>query len=276
MTCMNYYPRSATVRAETDCMMLEMLRNVLDVLQRASRFARDWTKPTGARALDSHLRDVSIFRGLKQDFIDHLRDRVELLHFAPGQAICRRGAPPTVFLLVRLGFVKASENYPGGELVSRICRAATISAKLDCLAEGRARHPAPRLTTLQVVRIFAEDFRAMVEMYPEIRSGLERAAPRAPGGESGTPAQNGSQRPSRRFSRAGLMAAQSLLVWTSTNARARRLVTACADARRVTRLVREGLRFENFLVGRFGCRQCPIRSAWWAAPSGDAAAIPSR
>ena len=40
MTCMNYYPRSATVRAETDCTMLEMLRNVLDVLQKSKVFPR--------------------------------------------------------------------------------------------------------------------------------------------------------------------------------------------------------------------------------------------
>ena len=34
MTCMNLYPRSATVRAATDCVMFEMLRNVLDIIQR--------------------------------------------------------------------------------------------------------------------------------------------------------------------------------------------------------------------------------------------------
>ena len=34
MTCMSLYPRSATVRAATDCMMYEMLRNVLDIMQR--------------------------------------------------------------------------------------------------------------------------------------------------------------------------------------------------------------------------------------------------
>ena len=38
MTCMNYYPRSATVRATTDCVVLEMLRNVLDILQRNKTF----------------------------------------------------------------------------------------------------------------------------------------------------------------------------------------------------------------------------------------------
>src|SRR6202041_3775443 len=93
MTCMSLYPRSATVRAETDCTMLEMLRNVLDVLQKSKAFRAQLDETYRRRALDSHLRDVSIFRGLKQDFIDHLRDRVELLRFAPGQAICRQGDP---------------------------------------------------------------------------------------------------------------------------------------------------------------------------------------
>src|ERR1700730_2757703 len=93
MTCMNYYPRSATVRAETDCTMLEMLRNVLDVLQKSKAFRAQLDETYRRRALDSHLRDVSIFRGLQQDFIDHLRDRVELMRFAPGQVICKQGDP---------------------------------------------------------------------------------------------------------------------------------------------------------------------------------------
>src|SRR5262249_47986673 len=38
MTCMNFYPRSATVKARTDCVMLEMLRNVLDVMQKNKTF----------------------------------------------------------------------------------------------------------------------------------------------------------------------------------------------------------------------------------------------
>ncbi|MCI0538241.1 MAG: 2Fe-2S iron-sulfur cluster-binding protein, partial [Verrucomicrobiales bacterium] len=38
MTCLSFYPRSATVRALTDCTMLEMLRNVLDILQKNKNF----------------------------------------------------------------------------------------------------------------------------------------------------------------------------------------------------------------------------------------------
>ena len=97
MTCMNYYPRSATVRAETDCTMLEMLRNVLDVLQKSKPFRAQLDQTYRRRALDSHLRNVPIFRGLTQDFIDHLRERVELLRFTPGQVICKQGDPADSF-----------------------------------------------------------------------------------------------------------------------------------------------------------------------------------
>ena len=55
MTCMNYYPRSATVRAATDCTMLEMLRNVLDIMQRNKSFREQLDRTYKRRALDSHL-----------------------------------------------------------------------------------------------------------------------------------------------------------------------------------------------------------------------------
>ena len=58
---MSYYPRSATVRAKTDCVMLEMLRNVLDILQRNKTFRAQLERNYRARALDSHLRSVPIF-----------------------------------------------------------------------------------------------------------------------------------------------------------------------------------------------------------------------
>ena len=41
MTCMSFYPRSATVRAAEDCTVLEMLRNVLYIMQRSPSFRRE-------------------------------------------------------------------------------------------------------------------------------------------------------------------------------------------------------------------------------------------
>src|SRR5438874_1840168 len=79
MSCMNHYPRSATVRASTDCVALEMLRNVLDVLQKNKTFRAQLEQKYRQRALESHLLSVPIFSSLSTEFINHLRDRVELL-----------------------------------------------------------------------------------------------------------------------------------------------------------------------------------------------------
>jgi CRP-like cAMP-binding protein len=49
MTCMSLYPRSATVRAVTECVMYEMLRNVLDIMQRNKSIKGPWMKSTRSR-----------------------------------------------------------------------------------------------------------------------------------------------------------------------------------------------------------------------------------
>src|SRR2546421_3729591 len=79
MTCLNFYPRSATVRAAGDCVLLEMLRNILQMLQKNKDFKAHLESTYRNRTLDHHLRSVPIFRDLPGDFLDHLRNRVELV-----------------------------------------------------------------------------------------------------------------------------------------------------------------------------------------------------
>jgi CRP-like cAMP-binding protein/Pyruvate/2-oxoacid:ferredoxin oxidoreductase delta subunit len=113
-----FYPRSATARAKTDIVVLEMLPNILNnVLYNAAAFKEKLNKNYRFRALDSHLRSVPIFRNLSPDFLEHLRDRVELVDAVPGQVICRQGEIADSFYLIRMGFVKVSQIFPGGELV---------------------------------------------------------------------------------------------------------------------------------------------------------------
>src|SRR5437899_9359578 len=117
MTCMNFYPRSATVIAESDVVAFEMLRNVLDIMMKNKTFRAQLDQTYRRRALENHLRGVPMFADLSMEFIEHLKESVELQRFAPGQVIVHQGAPADSFYLVRIGFVKVSENYPGGELV---------------------------------------------------------------------------------------------------------------------------------------------------------------
>jgi len=113
-----FYPRSATARAKTDVVALEMLPNILNnVLYNAPAFKEKLNRNYRTRALDSHLRSVGVFRNLSSEFIQHLRERVELVDVVPGQVICRQGDIADSFYLIRMGFVKVSQIFPGGELV---------------------------------------------------------------------------------------------------------------------------------------------------------------
>src|SRR5438445_4013444 len=104
-----FYPRSATARAKSDVVVLEMLPNILNnVLYNAASFKERLSRNYRTRALDSHLRSVPVFRNLSADFMEHLRDRVELVDAVPGQVICRQGEIADSFYLIRMGFVKVS------------------------------------------------------------------------------------------------------------------------------------------------------------------------
>jgi Fe-S-cluster-containing hydrogenase component 2 len=95
-----------------------MLPNILNnVLYNAKEFKDKLNRNYRYRALDTHLRSVPTFRNLSPEFLNHLRDRVELVDFAPGQVICRQGDVADSFYLIRMGFVKVSQIFPGGELV---------------------------------------------------------------------------------------------------------------------------------------------------------------
>ncbi len=256
MTCMSLYPRSATVRAETDCTMLEMLRNVLDILQRNKTFRAQLDQTYRRRALDSHLRGVPVFAGLTQDFINHLRDRVELVRYAPGQVICRQSDPADSFYLVRIGFVKVSEAHPGGELVLAYLSRGDYFGEIGLLGGGARTATCTALDHVEVVRITGDDFRRMVEEFPQVRRDLEAAA-RERQQQNRDRLSIVRSVPLDNFLAQGLMEAQSLLILDLESCtRCDACVRACADSHDgVTRLVREGLRFDHYLVAT-SCRQC--------------------
>lgn len=256
MTCMSFYPRSATVRATEDCVMLEMLRNVLDVLQKNKTFRAQLEKKYRERALATHLRSVPILASLTPEFINHLRDRVELIRYAPGEVIFRQGDAADAFYLVRLGFVKVTEEYPGGELVLGYLSKGNYFGEIGLLGAGVRTATCSALDNVEVVRIEAEDFSRMLEEFPDIRASLQGiVAERVE--QNRNRFKQVSTVPVDKFLQQGLMDAQSLLVMDLEKCtRCDQCVKACADAHDgITRLVRDGLRFDKYLIAT-SCRQC--------------------
>ncbi|HXR09352.1 MAG TPA: cyclic nucleotide-binding domain-containing protein [Candidatus Acidoferrales bacterium] len=256
MTCMNFYPRSATVRAESDVVAFEMLRNVLDIMMKNKTFRAQIEQNYRRRALETHLRGVPMFAELSPDFIEHLKESVELVRYAPGQVIARQGDAADSFYLVRIGFVKISEEYPGGELVLAYLSRGDYFGEIGLLGGGVRTATCTALDHVEVVKISGDDFRQMVERFPSVRVGLEAVAAERRSANAQR-MQMVHSVPIEQFLSQGLMEAQSLLILDLQKCtRCDACVNACADAHDgVTRLVREGLRFENFLVAT-SCRQC--------------------
>jgi len=256
MTCMNFYPRSATVRAESDVVAYEMLRNVLDIMLKNKTFRTQVDQNYRKRALENHLRGVPMFADLSSDFIEHLKESVELLRFAPGQVIARQGDAADSFYLVRIGFVKISENYPGGELVLAYLSRGDYFGEIGLLGGGVRTAACTALDHVEVVRVSGGDFRQMIERFPSVRRGLEAVAEERRSANAQR-MQMVHSVPIDQFLSQGLMEAQSLLVLDLQNCtRCDACVNACADAHDgVTRLVRDGLRFDHYLIAT-SCRQC--------------------
>jgi len=258
MTCMSLYPRSATVRAKTDCVMLEMLRNVLDVMQKNKTFRAQLEANYRSRALVTHLRSVPIFHSLSEEFIHDLRDRVTLLRFAPGQVICAEEDVADALYLVRIGFVKVSQMRREEELVLAYLPRGAYFGEMGLLGEGRRTATCSALDHVELVRIGADDFRAMLNQFPDVRFQLEQVArQRSAENAQMQGRRESNNNPLDQYLAQGLMDAQSLLVLDLEKCtRCDQCVRACADAHDgVTRLLRDGLRFDHYLVAT-SCRQC--------------------
>jgi Fe-S-cluster-containing hydrogenase component 2 len=233
-----------------------MLRNVLDVLQKNKIFRAKLESDYRLRALETHLRTVPIFASLSDEFINDLRQKVELVRYAPGEVIFHQGDVADAFYLVRIGFVKISENHPGGELVLSYASKGNYFGEVGLIGGGKRTATCSALDHVEVVRIAGEDFKAVLGQFPEIRSQLEaNGAQRLL--ENQARFQRVSSVPVDEFLRQGLREAQNLLVLDLDRCtRCDQCVTACAEAHGgVTRLIPDGLRLDRYLIAT-SCRHC--------------------
>ena len=274
MTCLNHYPRSATVVAKEAGEVLEIGRNVLYMLQR-DKVARELLgKAYRKRALASHLQDISLFKNLNQAqraaCIEFLRDRVELVHIDPGQVIFRQGDPADHFYMVRLGFVKVAQTYRGEQLVldylgpgshfGEIGLLSQVSQRVaykypEGMASGIRTASCTALDDVELVRVRGEHFRELLEMHAELSDLIAKEAERLLEKDAVSRQRLGGKLGD--FLEQGLFNAQKLLVLDlEACTRCDECTKACADSHEgVTRLVREGLRFDKFLVAS-SCRSC--------------------
>jgi CRP-like cAMP-binding protein/Fe-S-cluster-containing hydrogenase component 2/ferredoxin len=256
MACLSHYPRSATVRAVVETEVMEMFDNVLYMLQKNKRFKADLDRRYRERALRTHLKSIRSFADLPEDVIDDLCEHAALLRYDPGEVICRQGDPADAFFLVRIGFVKVSERFAGGDMVLAYLSRGSYFGEIGLLQGGVRTATCAALDHVEVVRISGAEFTAVLDRAPELSARLSAEA-------DVRLAQNRARQdrvstvPLDDFIAQGLMEAQNLLLIDLERCtRCDLCVRACAEAHDgITRLVRDGLRFDKYLVAT-SCRSC--------------------
>ena len=276
MTCLNFQPRSATIVAQTDCEIFEIRRNVLFMLQRneGSREALD--KRYRERSLENQINSIDLFSELseaeRRACVEYLKDRIKLIRAEPGQAIYSEGQQADDVYLLRLGHIKVAQSTVGTDRVLTYIRPNTprsFFGEIGVLSEvnekyglnlpniyhGRRSATCSALDNVELVRINKADFLELIEQHEALRNKFIGLAKSRLG--SDVKAQEDVATPIASFLDQGLFNAQKLLVLDLDSCtRCDECVKACADTHDgVTRLVREGLRFDKYLVAS-ACRSC--------------------
>ena len=110
MSCLNRAPRSATVIADDNCYMLEMLRNVLDMLHKDPVYKTRMDGIYRKRVLEGHIRRLSIFEEMSDAEYSKLQDAIELIEVPTGDLIFEQFDSSDAFYVIRSGLVKVVVN----------------------------------------------------------------------------------------------------------------------------------------------------------------------
>jgi CRP-like cAMP-binding protein len=275
MTCRTFQPRSATVIAREPCVMVEMLRVILDMLvgnrqvSEASKATSKVKAPTfkgtsfkaqldekyRERSLETHLRSVPLFASVGDEFIAYLKEKVELVSYNQNDVICKEGEEADAFYLIRSGMVRVSQSMPGGEMVRTYLSRGEYFGEIGLLRSIKRIATCTALDAVDVVKVPAAEFNLMLEKFPGVRAQIEPVADARMAATQSRTIPVGLRLDD--YLNQGLFEAQNLLLIDLDNCtRCDACVQACAKAHDgISRLLRDGLRYDHFLVAT-ACRSC--------------------
>jgi Fe-S-cluster-containing hydrogenase component 2/CRP-like cAMP-binding protein len=238
----------------------EVTRNLLDMMQRSASARDDVQEMYTFRAIQTCVAAGRLFAGLGPEDRERaatflLTAGVEFRRVEAGETIVAEGDPAAAFYIVRLGTVRVFTAAGGRERVLRLLSAGDYFGEAALLADrpGARSASAAALDPVELVRVPGPVFRRLCETFPALREGFAAAPRPAVAGVTGTPPPGVLG----EYVRQGLFQGQKLLALDLLSCtRCDECTRACADSHDGNaRLLREGLRFGDFLVAT-SCRSC--------------------
>jgi CRP-like cAMP-binding protein/Fe-S-cluster-containing hydrogenase component 2 len=270
LSALSRYPVSATVRAESALRLLQIRLPGLRMLTAASKeFKKFLDSRYRERTLARHLRNVTLFAGLDDTFIEKLRASAELVSFEPGQIIVSEGTPVDSFYLVRGGYVKVSVRVGTSDLAVTYLRNGDYAGEAGLLLDEAWPFTLQALEHVELVKlgkdVFSELLAARPALYEELwKETLARLKIR--GAVARHPI---SSEYVQMAMETGLIHGESvLLIDLSTCTRCDECVRGCASAHGGQPVfIREGQKYRNWLIPT-ACYQCTDPVCMMDCPTG--------
>ena len=266
------WPQSVTARTETECQLLQIRVPALRLMKKKSEALKErLDRQYRETSLVSQLKNTPLFRLCEDAFIESLKDRVELTSFRPDELIARESEAANALFLVRSGFVKLTQQMGEGEIVVSYLSKGMTFGEIELLIDEMEgwNYSATSVENTELVKISGDDFIDLVSQYPKARQLLWKTA-------TERIKEMGYTR--RRIVKSdfldtalnvGLVEGNSILVIDlNVCTRCDDCVRGCSETHGgVPRFVREGDKYENFLITR-ACYHCQDPVCLIGCPTG--------
>ena len=266
------WPQVVTAKTISDCEIIQIRVPALRQMKRKSEVLKNRIdKIYKERLLLAQLRGTPLFQKCDQNFLQTLKDRMELVSFEHGEEITTEGDAAEWLYMVRSGFVRLAQKYGSGEIVVTYLSKGMTLGEVEILIgqTGGWVFTATSVEHTELVRITQRDFEELVQKFPQAEKLMwESAVARIK--ESGYTRRNIQQ--SEFVSTAleqGLVEGSSILVIDLDECtRCDDCVRACAATHDdIPRFVREGNKYDNLLITR-ACYHCQDPVCLIGCPTG--------
>ncbi len=266
------WPQSVTAQTISECVLVQIRIPALEKMKRRSKpFKNRLDQIYIERTLSSQLKSTPLFKKCADSYLEKLKKRLTLESFKGGEVITREGEEVDAVYLLRSGFVKLLQKFGDGELVVNYLSKGMMLGDIEFLLNHENWvFTAISVENTELVRIEPEDFKSIIDNYPETQKSLwESAASRIRA--SGSNRKNISK--SEFINTAletGLVEGNSVLVIDlDACTRCDDCVRGCSDTHAgEPRFVREGEKYYDFLITR-ACYHCQDPVCLVGCPTGS-------
>ena len=269
---LNGWPQSVTARAATPCTLVQIRLPALRKLRRKAKKLRERLDSLYRdRTLRQHLSTTPLLRGVSDDVIQRLSQRVELVSCQPGEEVTRQGEAAGHLILVRSGFLKLSQAVGSGEMVVSYLSKGSLLGEAELLIPeiGNWLATTNSVGYSELVRIPKSDLFEVIRGQQALEGRLWATAVERLR-EIGFTRQHPHRSDLVDFALAkGLVQGNSILVIDlETCTRCDDCVRGCASTHNdIPRFVREGEKYNGFLITR-SCYHCEDPVCLIGCPTG--------